>query len=74
MIKDPTSVQEDKGSIPSLTQLNVVAVAVVQASSYTYNLTPSLGTSICFMSGPKKKIKTEKGLSGRRSLSCGAVG
>ena len=32
-----------------------VAVAVVQAGSCSSNLTPSLGTSICLMCGPKKK-------------------
>ena len=32
-----------------------VAVAVVQASSYSSNSTPSLGTPICLECGPKKK-------------------
>ena len=31
-----------------------VAVAVVQASSHSSDLTPSLGTSICHRCGPKK--------------------
>ena len=31
-----------------------VDVAVVKASSYNSNLTPSLGTSICHRCGPKK--------------------
>ena len=36
-----------------------VAVAVAQASSYSSNLAPSLGTSICCRYGPKKmKIHT----------------
>ena len=34
-----------------------VAMAVVQASSYSSNLTPSLGTSICRRCGPKKEKK-----------------
>ena len=34
-----------------------VAVAVVQASSYSSDLTPSLGTSICHGCGPKKTRK-----------------
>ena len=31
-----------------------IAVAVVQAGSYSSDLTPSLGTSICCRCGPKK--------------------
>ena len=31
-----------------------ISVAVVQASSYSSDLTPSLGTSICCKCGPKK--------------------
>ena len=34
-----------------------VAVAVVQASGYSSNLTPSLGNSICFKCSPKKQEK-----------------
>ena len=34
-----------------------VAVAVVEASSYSSHWTPSLGTSICHMCGPKKTKK-----------------
>ena len=37
-----------------------VAVAVVQASSYSTNSTPSLGTSICLGFGPKKTKKKKK--------------
>ena len=37
-----------------------VAVAVVQAHSYSSNMTPSLGTSICSRCGPKKKTKKNK--------------
>ena len=39
-----------------------IAVAVVQAGSYSSDLTPSLGTSLCLGCGPKKqkiKIKNE---------------
>ena len=31
-----------------------VAVAVVEAASYSSDVTPSLGTSICHRGGPKK--------------------
>ena len=34
-----------------------IAVAVVEASSYSSDLTPSLGTSMCCGCGPKKKKK-----------------
>ena len=34
-----------------------VAVAVAVASSYSSDLTPSLGTSICYGCGPKKEKK-----------------
>ena len=37
-----------------------VAVAVVQASSCSSNLTPSLGTSICHGCSPKKENKKIK--------------
>ena len=59
-----TSTQEDAGLILALlsglrcrsqTWLgSCVAVAVVQASGYSSNLTPSLGTSICCGCSPKK--------------------
>ena len=34
-----------------------IAVAEVQASGYSFNSTPSLGTSICLGCGPKKQKK-----------------
>ena len=38
-----------------------VAVAVVQANGYSFNSTPSLGSSICCKCGPKKtKTKTKQ--------------
>ena len=37
-----------------------VAVAVVQASGYSSDSTPSLGTSICHGRGPRKGKKTKK--------------
>ena len=37
-----------------------VAVAVVKASSYSSDLTPTLGTSICRGCGPEKKKRKEK--------------
>ena len=36
-----------------------IAVAVVYDGSYSSNLTPSLGTSICHRCGPKKKKKSQ---------------
>ena len=37
-----------------------VAVAVVEASSYSFNFTPSLGTSICRGCSSKKDRQKEK--------------
>ena len=37
-----------------------IAVAVAEASSYNSNLTPSLGTSICHGSSPRKGKKDKK--------------
>ena len=36
-----------------------VAVDVAQASSYSSDMTPSLGTSICHRCGPKKQNKKQ---------------
>ena len=45
----------------SQTQLGpCVAVALVQASGYSSNWTPSLGTSICHSCGPKNKKQKTK--------------
>ena len=70
-----TSIHEDTGSIPDLTQWvrylallqDVVqvtdaahaAVVVVQAVNCNSNSTPSLGTSICYK-GDRKKDKSKK--------------
>ena len=40
---------------------SLVAVAVAQAGSYSSDSTPSLGTSICHMCGPKKQKQKNKG-------------
>ena len=45
-----------------------VAVAVVQAGSYSSNSALSLGTSICHMCGPKKEKKKQINESLRSSL------
>ena len=45
-----------------------VAVAVVWASSYSSDETPSLGTSICHRCGPKKKKKKERKRKKKRSV------
>ena len=44
-----------------------IAVAVVQAGSYSSNWTPSLGTSICLRCGPKK---TKEKKRERENLPC----
>ena len=70
---DPTRNHEVSGLIPGLVQWtqrccelwsrlqmrlgSKIAVAVVQASICSSNLTPSLGTSICHRRGPKKQKK-----------------
>ena len=55
-VKNMTSIHEDVGLIPGLTQWlkgSGVAVAVGWAGSRSSNLTPSLGTSICHQCCPK---------------------
>ena len=37
-----------------------ISVTVVKASSCSSDLTPSLGTAICYMCGPKKQKKKKK--------------
>ena len=45
---------------PQLQFRSYIAVAVVKAGSCIFDLSPSLGTSICHRSGPKKKKKKKK--------------
>ena len=74
VVTNPASIHEDAGSLSGLriwhcrelwcrsqTQLGPgIAVAVVKVGSYSSNLTPSLGTSICHRCGLKKKTKKKK--------------
>jgi len=48
----------------------VVAMAVAVASHWSSDLTPSLGTSICHRSGPKKKKeKNQKNQKGHLKIN-----
>lgn len=74
MVTNPASIHEDAGSLSGLriwhcrelwcrsqTQLGPgIAVAVVKVGSYSSNLTPSLGTSICHRCGLKKQTNKKK--------------
>ena len=46
-----------------------VAVAVVQDGSYSSDLTPSLGTSICHGNGPRKGRKTKNKQTNKNTIS-----
>ena len=61
-LTNPTSIHEDEGLIPGLVQY-VADMAWIPnccgcgvGGSYSSDLTPSLGTSICHGCGPKKQI------------------
>lgn len=74
VVTNPASIHEDAGSLSGLriwhcrelwcrsqTQLGPgIAVAVVKVGSYSSNLTPSLGTSICHRCGLKKQTNKKK--------------
>ena len=73
-VMNTTSIHEDTGLIPSLkqwakdqlwcrlqTRLGFgIAMTVVYANSYSSDLTPSLGTSICHRCGPRKTKRKKK--------------
>ena len=46
------------------------AVAVVWAGSYSFDSTPSLGTSICRRCGPKKQKEKKNQLNKYRGIIC----
>ena len=51
-----------------------IAMAVAQASSYSSDSTPSLGTSICCTNSPKKKKKRIWEIIKRKEMLAGEVG
>ena len=77
-----TSIHEEAGSIPGLahwiselwcrSQMQLgygVAVTVTQASSYSSDSTPSLGSSICQGCGPNKQKKKKKNTKDRGDIT-----
>ena len=55
-VKNPMSIHEDVGSIPGLSVGHRCGLDLtLQGSSWSSDLTPSLGTSICHRYSSKKK-------------------
>ena len=60
-VKNPMSIHEDVGSIPGLSVGHRCGLDLtLQGSSWSSDLTPSLGTSICHRCGPEKKKRKKK--------------
>ena len=59
-VKNPTSVHEDAGLIPGPAQVvkDLVLLWLLLFGSCSSDLTPSLGTSMCYTCSPKKKKKS----------------